>query len=93
MTAGSRSTFPFELVRTFAGSLLTEYARSCAYAASDARRFVRRALRLGGARLLQSAFEQERFDARFTSTNLAIVQTAARLLDDPGGAAKELYTR
>jgi hypothetical protein len=86
----AEAAYPFDLVRSFARAFLGAYAAATGRSRRSARVLARRALALGGARLVQSAFEQQNFEEGFTTTNLAMLQVAARLLEDPERAAEEL---
>lgn len=88
--AAERSAFPLALVRAFAAAFVAAYLKASQLTGTPARRFVRRAFRFAGARLVQSSFEHARTNKRFMRRHLAMVQMASRLLDSPDEAAADL---
>jgi aminoglycoside phosphotransferase (APT) family kinase protein len=72
------------------GAFWREYCRVAALDGDPRRRFLRRAMRYGGARLMQTAYEQLQSSWRMNAVALQLLQLSLNVLNRPDDALRHL---
>ncbi|MGZ5127829.1 MAG: phosphotransferase family protein, partial [Burkholderiales bacterium] len=83
------SAIPLQRVRTLTRALISSYQRGRRLSAPVAGAFTRRAFLFAGAALVQTAIVSARTQEQLTARQLAMIQTASHILDDPDDALRQ----
>ena len=83
------ATLPLATTRDFIRAFLSAYGEARRLRNLAARSFARRAFRYAGAALVQSAVAAARLQEDLTPRQLAVMQMASHILDDPDDTLRE----
>jgi aminoglycoside phosphotransferase len=83
------ATIPLALVRAFIGNFMSAYEDARQLSSSAARSFARRALLYAGAALVQTAVTSARMQEELTPRQIAMMQAASNMLNDPDDTLRE----
>ena len=84
-----QATIPLAVAKAFIASFLSAYEGAQRLRNLDAEVFARRAILFAAAALVQTAVASARVHEQLTPRQLAVIQAASNMLDDPGDTVRE----